>query len=80
MGVPGFFAWLRRTYPQIVDDSAGAARDGEGNACDNLYVGKNRLLHKRNVSSRRCGCCALSRAYLTCTALLNHCLDRAKIA
>lgn len=39
MGVPGFFAWLRRKYPQIVDDSATTC-ESEGNACDNLYVGK----------------------------------------
>ena len=45
MGVPGFFAWLRRKYPQIVDDSAVVACDGERDACDNLYVGKNRPLH-----------------------------------
>ena len=43
MGVPGFFAWLRRKYPQIVDDSAKlqgiADGDSEDNACDNLYIG-----------------------------------------
>ena len=41
MGVPGFFSWLRRKYPQIVDDSANVACDDEGNACDNLYVGED---------------------------------------
>ena len=54
MGVPGFFAWLRRKYPQIVDDSATAACDGEGDACDNLYVGKDPLAHM--ASLQYCNC------------------------
>lgn len=80
MGVPGFFAWLRRKYPQIVDDSAGAAGDdGEGNACDNLYVGKDPLLYKRALFSRRHGNHTLSKACLRYTALLDQCLDRTTI-
>jgi len=43
MGVPGFFSWLRRKYPQIVDECAnhGQQEDGrEDRACDNLYIGQ----------------------------------------
>lgn len=42
MGVPGLFAWLRRKYPQIVEDSAkdtGRDEDAEDNSCDNLCIG-----------------------------------------
>ena len=64
MGVPGFFAWLRRKYPQIVDDSATAACAGEGDACDNLYVGNDPSVHMQIL--QWCGCdsddCALSRS------------------
>ena len=46
MGVPGFFAWLRRKYPQIVEDSAkdnGRDEDAEDSTCDNLYIGESAL-------------------------------------
>ena len=43
MGVPGFLSWLRRKYPQIVDDSAedtgNYEEDAGDKACDNLYIG-----------------------------------------
>ncbi len=44
MGVPGFFSWLRRKYPQIVDECAkdqGHQEEGrEDRVCDNLYIGQ----------------------------------------
>lgn len=43
MGVPGLFAWLRRKYPLIVDESAQAsgkdARNDDDRVCHNLYIG-----------------------------------------
>ena len=43
MGVPGFFSWLRRKYPQIVDECAKDPGQQEGGredrVCDNLYIG-----------------------------------------
>ena len=45
MGVPGFFAWLRRKYPQIVEDCAlppGQSEEGsDDRECDNLYRGED---------------------------------------
>lgn len=49
MGVPGFFSWLRRKYPQIVDECAkDQSQHGEGpedRTCDNLYIGPITALH-----------------------------------
>lgn len=43
MGVPGLFAWLRRKYPLIIDESAKASgtdsRDEDDRVCHNLYIG-----------------------------------------
>ena len=45
MGVPGLFAWLRRKYPQIIDESAKTtgSNSGEGDdrVCHNLYIGRS---------------------------------------
>ncbi len=43
MGVPGFFSWLRRKYPQIVEECAkdqGQQEEREDRVCDNLYIGQ----------------------------------------
>jgi len=58
MGVPGFFSWLRRKYPQIVDECAkdqGQQEEEEGRGdrvCDNLYIGQITL----NESACLCIC------------------------
>ncbi len=56
MGVPGFFSWLRRKYPQIVDECAkdqGQQEEGrEDRVCDNLYIGQITL----NESACLCIC------------------------
>eukprot|EP00891_Asterochloris_glomerata_P005074 jgi/Astpho2/5074/Aster-08011 len=47
MGVPGLFAWLRRKYPLIVqqiDRAEDGLRDDE-QACDNLYIDANHIIH-----------------------------------
>lgn len=45
MGVPGLFAWLRRKYPLIIDESANASeadgRDDDDRVCHNLYIGQS---------------------------------------
>ena len=47
MGVPGFFAWLRRKYPQIVEECALARgqseEDSDDREYDNFYIGE--VLH-----------------------------------
>ena len=61
MGVPAFFAWLMRKYPDALTDlpaapqaaaggaAAGEAREGAralaGWYCDNLYLDMNGIIH-----------------------------------
>jgi 5'-3' exonuclease len=55
MGVPAFFAWLCRKYPQVLTDLPGAAPSPEVDEltaammaafrCDNLYLDMNGIIH-----------------------------------
>ena len=53
MGVPAFFAWLVRKYPEVLSDLPGTVDENgdpspaaaEDWGCDNLYLDMNGIVH-----------------------------------